>query len=89
MADIELSKVYLQRFSASGDGMHVEICKADEAGKFVHGEPYPIVTIRASQEDELKFVICSDLGTVSIPLDEIERSIAFAKDVVHSENFYD
>lgn len=88
MKEIRLEKVYLQRFSASDDGMHLEICQADEFGKPIDSEPDPLVTIRADTETQFKFVIYSDVGTISIPLEEIERSIAYAKQVVHSEGFY-
>ena len=69
--------------------MHLEICKADDAGKLLHGDPYPIITIRADEGDDIKFVVYSDAGTVSIPLGEVERAITRAKEEVHSEEFYD
>ena len=89
MANIKLSKVYLQRFSAVEDGMHLEIYKADPSGKSASGEPYPIVTIRADASDDLQLGILLDGDTVSIPLSEIERALAVAKEKVHSEEFYD
>lgn len=88
MADVELSKIYLQRFSAVGDGMHLELCQADDLGNIVEEESDPIITIRADSGDDLKFVVYSDSGIVSIPLSEIERAIKVAKEEVHSEDFY-
>jgi len=90
MAEINLEKVYLQRFSAISDGMHLEICQADVAGKKATDAALePLITIRADEGDDLKFVIYTDFaGAISIPLSEIERAIAIAKQEVHSEDFY-
>ena len=68
--------------------MHHALCKADNDGRLSEATQ-PIVTIRADVGDHLEFVIYADTGVIGVPLSEIERAIALAKQEVHSEDFYD
>jgi hypothetical protein len=85
-----VENLYLQRFSCTEDGMHLELCIANSEGKLdTNSKPYPIVTIRADEGDQRKFVIYSSDGPISIPLSEIKKAISVAEEEVHSEEFYD
>lgn len=92
MADrgITVEKLYLQRCGISGDGMHLELCIAKADGRLDEAaQPHPLATIRADSGDERKFEFYTNQGTVSVPLEQIEKAIEMAKQVVHSEDYYD
>jgi len=86
--EIHLKKVYSQLLSVTDDGMHLEVLPANDDGSPRHGDS-ELITIRADQGDARKFVVYSYSGEmVSIPLSEVERIIACAKEEVHSKDFY-
>ncbi|MEO0600536.1 MAG: hypothetical protein AAF211_03815 [Myxococcota bacterium] len=85
----KVPRAYLQLFSASDDGMNLELCMADEQGRRVADGPYPLLTFRAETEGMLSVVFEFPDGPVELPLSELERAIAAAKEDVHSESFYD
>ncbi len=88
-SDIEIEKLYLQRFSCVDDGMHLELCIAKSNGELnTSARPYPLVTIRADKGDQRKFVIYAENGAISVPLIEIENAIKVAQEEVHSEEYY-
>ena len=86
---IDVPKVYLQIVSATGDGMNLEMCAGTPDGRLSAQGPYPIAWFRADVEGEVKFVLETHKGTVSLPLSELERAIQIAKKEVHCERFYD
>ncbi len=84
-----VNRLYLQRFSAVGDGMHLELCIADDAGALaVDQKPYPLASIKADERGRLMFVIYTPDGDVTISVTEIERAIHAAKSEVHPEAYY-
>ena len=88
--DKYIERLYIQRFSCVGDGMHIELCIGVPDGKFAKlDKPYPIATIRADKGDERRFVFYTEDGPISVPLVEIERALMIAREEVHSEEFYD
>lgn len=62
--------------------MHLEVC-----ANTVHSEP--LMTIRAEDEDTRLVAIRTVKGQIVFPLAELERVIAFARQQVHCEAYYD
>lgn len=79
-----LSKLLLSRFSATGDGMHVEISRP--SGEAFSG---PLITFREDEELGLQVVLHGHTHDVVFPLSELQRAIEFAIAEVHKESFYD
>ena len=84
-----IPRLYVQLASICGDGMNVELCMGDHDGNLVDGDPYPIMWIRADDEDMKLLVVMTDAGAISMPLSEVERAIDIAKQEVHCESYYD
>ena len=89
MRILELQKIHVQRFSCHDDGLHLELCRADQNGNLDEGPPYPLATIRADKGDQRTFEFISGKTLISLPLSELERVIDIAKQEVHSEDYYD
>jgi len=72
----------LQKFSAAGDGMHLEAT----------GRPSnptaPFITFRADEQLGMQVELYG-IDYVSFPLAELKRAIALAEAEVHPESFYD
>lgn len=86
--EICLKTIYLQLCSVTDDGMHLEVLPANDDGNPIRSTP-ELITIRADQGDTHKFIVYPYSGEmVSIPLSEVERIIACAREEVHSEDFY-
>ncbi len=81
--------MYLQVASIHGDGMHLELCMGDDSGELIEGDPYPVMSIRADDEDSKELIVYTASGNLSIPLAEVEKAIEYAKQEVHCESFYD
>lgn len=86
---IEISNLYLQVASVTGDGMNLEMCNGTPDGKLSDYGPYPIAWFRADIKGQIKFVIETSSGIVSLPLSELERAIQAAKKEVHGEDYYE
>lgn len=82
-----LEKIALATFSATGDGMHVEVTKADKNGKEIDNNP--IITFREEDGVGLQVVIHGNQNDIIFPLSELKRAIDFAEKEVHCESFYD
>lgn len=84
-----IEKLCLWTFSASGDGMHVEITRADKDGKEI--DTKTIVTFREDEERGKQVVLhaSGNKNDLVIPLSEFKRAIEFAEREVHCESFYD
>lgn len=80
---------HIQYASASGDGMHVELCMGGAKGQLLGGDPYPVVLFRADREGEITWVVGGPGQAVELPLPELERAIEIAKKEVHCEEYYD
>jgi hypothetical protein len=76
-----LSEVRLVRFSAVGDGMHIELTEPGSSGA--------LLTFR--EDDQLGFQVVVHLVAkdVAFPLSELKRAIGLAEADVHTESFYD
>lgn len=78
-----IAELKLQRFSATGDGMHLEVIGRPSA-------PHePLITFRADEQDGLQLVLHGLKDDVAFPLAELKRAIAIAEKEVHPESFYD
>lgn len=80
-----LTDIRLGRFSAQGDGMHVELSSPATRST-------PLLTFRHDEALGLQVVIhAGDPGDpdVSMSLQDLERAIAFAKAEVRNEASYD
>ena len=84
-----IPRICIQKVSIVGDGMHVEFCMGNEAGKLIEGDPYPIMSVRADSESSKHVIVYTDAGNISIPLNELERAIRYAKEEAHCESYYD
>jgi len=78
------SMLLLSRFSAVGDGMHVEI-----SGSIEGIRSSPLITVREDEELGLQVVLHAPGRDVAFPLSELQRAIEFAIAEVHKESFYD
>jgi hypothetical protein len=77
-----LDTIKLQLFSATEDGMHVEIVVAKD-------EPEPLITFREDESHGMQVLLHLHDRDLAFPLSELERAIAFATEKVHKESFYD
>ena len=84
---IKYEKVSLAKFSATGDGMHIEIALKDESGNEI--KESPIITFREEENEGLQVVVHKEGNDIVFPLSELKRAISFAEQEVHSETFYD
>jgi len=85
---IDVATAHIQLCSATGDGMNCEMCCGTPDGKLSDVGPYPIATFRSDIEGQIKFVVETPEGIVSLPLPELEKAINVAKREVHCEGFY-
>jgi hypothetical protein len=78
-----LAALELSRFSAAGDGMHVEVAAPDPnaAG--------PFLSFREDEVLGMQVLLHLPNGDLAFPLAELKRAIAFAEAEVHRESFYD
>jgi len=76
-----LANIMLQRFSASEDGMHVELVESKES-------PQPLITFREDEALGMQVLLHTQDRDLAFPLAELERAIAFARMEVHKESFY-
>jgi hypothetical protein len=76
-----IHQLRLTRFSAVGDGMHIELAGENGAD--------PFVTFREDEQLGLQAVVHLIDRDVVFPLAELKRAIAIAEDEVHTESFYD
>jgi hypothetical protein len=78
-----LASLALSRFSAVGDGMHVEVTASG---------PNTVGSFLSFREDEvlgMQVLLHLPDGDLAFPLAELKRAIAFAEVEVHREPFYD
>lgn len=68
--------------SHPGDGMRLEAATPGQEG-------FPFAWIRADEAKGLRFVVASDRGEISMPLEALEAFIERARTEVHPESFYD
>jgi hypothetical protein len=80
-----LSKLRLTRFSAVGDGMHLE-CAAP-LNEVEHSDP--ILTFREDESSGLQVVVHLGSRDIAFRLSELKSAIAAAESEVHSESSYD
>lgn len=85
---IDVATVHIQLVSANGDGMNCEMCCGTPDGKLSDVGPYPIALFRSDVEGQIKFVVETSEGVVSLRLPELEKAIQIAKTEVHCESFY-
>jgi len=75
----------LTRFSAVGDGMHLEVsAHASESPRID-----PILTFREDEQLGLQVVVHLDAGDVAFSLAELKSAIGAAEADVHRESSYD
>jgi hypothetical protein len=77
----------LARFSAVGDGMHVEVTENNEEGK--EKSSNPIFTFRLSEDHVLQIIVHGKEHDLIIPVSELKKAIAYAEIETKSESFYD
>lgn len=77
-----LDAIKLQCFSATEDGMHVELVESKD-------NPSPLITFREDESLGMQVLLHLHDRDLAFPLAELERAIAFAKQEVHKESFYD
>ncbi len=85
---IDVATAYIQLVSPTGDGVNCEMCCGTPDGKLSDAGPYPIAWFRSDIEGQIKFVVATPEGIVSLPLPELENAIQIAKREVHCESFY-
>ncbi len=76
-----LESILLQRFSATEDGMHVELVESKD-------NPQPLMTFREDEARGMQVLLHTQNRDLAFPLAELERAIAFAKLEVHKESFF-
>ena len=76
-----LASILLQRFSATEDGIHVELVASKD-------NPQPLMTFREDEVLGVQVVLHTQDSDFAFPLVELERAIAFAKQEVHKESFF-
>jgi hypothetical protein len=79
---MDIEKIAHLLASHVGDGMRLE---AAAPGL----ESAPFAWVRADELTGLRFVVASDKGEISMPLDELETFIARARAEVRPENDFD
>ncbi len=77
-----LDAIKLQYFSATEDGMHVELVQSMD-------NPEPLITFREDESLGMQVLLHLHGRDLAFPLSELERAIAVAKQEVHKESFYD
>ena len=82
-----LASVALQRFSAAGDGMHLEVTRERSPGAAANGEP--ILSFRKAETGEIQVAIHWPDRDVVMLLSELKRAIEVAEIEVQNEAFYD
>lgn len=80
-----LPEIRLSRFSAVGDGMHVEVSAPVEAVDTAG----PILTFREDERLGKQVVLHFPDRDIVFPLSELQRAITYAEAEVHKESFYD
>lgn len=76
-----LDQVRLTKFSAVGDGMHIELASPISAD--------PLLTFREDEQLGLQAVIHLADQDMVFPLAELKRALVMAELEVHRESFYD
>ncbi|WP_028103996.1 hypothetical protein [Pseudoduganella violaceinigra] len=76
-----LANIMLQRFSASEDGMHVELLESKDS-------PQPLITFREDEALGMQVLLHIQDGDLAFALADLERAIEFAKLEVRKESFY-
>jgi hypothetical protein len=84
-APVVLSRLSLTRFSAVGDGMHLEVSAPANEGNSAE----PFLTFREDELLGLQVVVHLDGRDVAFPLSELKLAIATAESDVHRESSYD
>lgn len=75
--------------SVSDDGMHVEAHAGGRDAKPLPNGFHPLIaTFRSEEEGKIRVAIEVVGATVEVPLEELERAIAVAREEVHAESFY-
>ena len=83
------SEVSLVIASVHEDGMHVEVHAGDrDAEPLPNGFQPVVATFRSEVEGEIRVAFDVVGAIVEIPLSELERAIAVAREEVHAESFY-
>ena len=82
---VVLSRLRLTRFSAVGDGMHLEV------SAHVSEPPRtdPILTFREDEQLGLQVVVHLEAGDIAFSLAELKSAIGAAEADVHRESSYD
>ena len=80
-----LSKLRLTRYSAVGDGMHLEV--SANPSESPRGDP--LLTFREDERLGLQVVVHLENGDVVFPLSELKSAISVAEADVHRESSYD
>jgi hypothetical protein len=83
-----VERVYLQFSSDTGEGLQLEVCKANARGDLNALDPSPIAVVSADASEKLWFEFNTLKGPVRVPLTEMERALEIAKSEVHSEAWY-
>ena len=69
--------------------MHVEVHAGGRDAEPLPSGYHPVVaTFRSEVEGEIRVAFDVVGATVEIPLEELERAIAIAREEVHAESFY-
>ncbi len=82
-----LASVALQTFSATGDGMHLEVTRERSPGAAANYEP--ILSFRRVASGEIQVAIHLSDRDLVMPLSELKRAIEVAEMDVQNEAFYD
>jgi hypothetical protein len=77
-----LESIKLQLFSATEDGMHVELVESKD-------DLQPLITFREDENLGMQVLLHLQDRDLAFPLIELERAIEFARQEVHKESFYD
>lgn len=82
-----IEQLALTMFSATGDGMHVEVSEKERGpeGK----APDPFITFREDEVLGKQVIIHCQGGDIAFSLEELKRAITVAESEVHKESFYD
>lgn len=82
-----IDQLTITLFSATGDGMHVEVSGKERGPEGRLSEPF--ITFREDEVLGKQVAIRCQTGDLAFPLEELKRAIAVAELEVHKESFYE
>jgi hypothetical protein len=86
----KIENLCLQRLYTVDEGTELELVEANLDGKIkLDAALYPILSIYAAEQEKLYMALSIDGISVAIPIIEIEQTIEYAKNFVHSESWFE